>query len=39
MTGFDGNTCIEIVETMSFLKVNPEKPCVGILVNDTEDVH
>lgn len=39
MMGFDGNTCTAIVETVSLLKVNLEKPCVGMLVKDTEEVH
>lgn len=36
---FDGNTCIMIVETLSSLKVNLKRPYVGMLFNDTEEMH
>lgn len=39
MMEFDGNTCTMIVETLSLLKVNPKKSYVGMLFNDTEEVH
>lgn len=39
MIRFDGNTCTEIVKSMSPVKVNPEKLCIGMLFNEEEDVH
>lgn len=39
MMEFDENTCTMIVETLSSLKVNLKKPYVGMLFNDTKEVH
>lgn len=39
MMGLAGNTCVETPSTGKPVKVNPEKPIVGTLFNDTKEVH
>lgn len=39
MMGLAGNTCAEIPSTGTPVKVNPGKPVLGVLFNDTEEVH
>lgn len=36
---FNENTCIEIVKSVFPVKVNPKKPCVGMLFNDEEELY
>lgn len=39
LMGFDRNTCIEIVEMVSLLKVDPEKPYLGMLFSNRGGAH
>lgn len=38
MMGLKKNACTENVEAKSFVKINLDKPCVGLMFDEDEDV-